>query len=176
MLTPMARGLRLRILNAPHASEWDRFKDARRCMVRVERSLSPCDGCPPHCCHHDAHLSAFEATRMALILAIPLEDFVESEPYKPADIGLAPYHAIRLDAGPARLRLRRREDRSCSFLFKIGARALRKRSRFVAHHTPHWMEPMTQVPSSQTPRSVVDPISNAAQFCSMRHASCASCH
>ena len=118
----MQERARLRILNAPHASEWERFKNAPACMVRVERSLSPCDGCLSHCCHHDAHLSAFEATRMALTLAVPLESFVVPEPYKAADIGLAPYHAIRLDEGRVRLKLRRREDRSCVFLFKLGER------------------------------------------------------
>jgi Fe-S-cluster containining protein len=120
----MSNGRRLEVLNARPAAEWERFKRVPRALIPIEHSINPCIGCRAHCCHHILHLSAFEAVRIACVLTLPPEEFVDAEAWtRPdRDIGVPVLHPIRTDAGPVRLRLKQQEDKACAFLYSIAGK------------------------------------------------------
>lgn len=114
----------LRITNMKTVSDWEPYKRLPRAVVREEYSISPCDMCPSHCCHHAAEVSAVEATRMALTLVLPLESFLEPKPWLPEESRAdAPAsHPVLLEDGPMRLFFRRVAGGGCRFLHDIDGR------------------------------------------------------
>ena len=112
----------LKILDVPHASEWERYRLLPKALVRGEYRLNPCDVCSGLCCHFQVQLSAVEAVRIALTLSVPpLEAFV-SMPYKfDPTTGQVCYHAIQLDDGDACLLFKRDpESKACTFKIDVG--------------------------------------------------------
>lgn len=115
---------RLRITNMKTVDEWEPFRRRPRVLVREERSISPCDTCPGHCCTHAAELSAVEAARIGLTLIVPLESFLATRAWEALGSGydMQASHPVLLDDGPVRLFLRREEDAGCRFLHQVDGR------------------------------------------------------
>lgn len=115
---------RLRITNMKTVDEWEPLRGLPRVLVREERSISPCDTCPGHCCTHAAELSAVEAARIGLTLILPLESFLATRPWKALGSGydIQGSHPILLDEGLVRLFLRREEGAACRFLHDVDGR------------------------------------------------------
>lgn len=79
--------------------------------------IDMCAGCDVDCCSgHVIPINAFDAWRIRSVLNVPFRDFLG---LVPADAA-APTHAVRIGGQRFTMVLKRREDRSCGFLIKLG--------------------------------------------------------
>lgn len=112
----------LKIINARPAHTWERMKRAPRALVTVEYRLNPCDLCVGTCCHFMVQLSAVEAVRIALTLAVPPAEVFTTMEWEPdTTTGQRSYHPIKLDDGRVSLLIKRDpESRACAFKLDLG--------------------------------------------------------
>lgn len=115
----------LRVLNAVDSSDLPRPDAPAFLQPRAPVERNPCRSCLADCCRQFyVHLSAYEAARLSCVLALPLDAFLDVQPFESYDeaVGLQPYHAIELDRGPSRLAFKRQADGGCVFLWHAGRR------------------------------------------------------
>ncbi|MEW5853165.1 MAG: YkgJ family cysteine cluster protein [Myxococcota bacterium] len=80
--------------------------------------IDMCAGCDVDCCSgHVIPVNMFDAWRLRSVLNIPFSEFLGLVPYQ----GTAPTHYVRIGLQKFALVLKRRPDRSCAFLLRVGS-------------------------------------------------------
>ena len=114
---------RLYILNTADASWWDTRKRLPKFLEPREFSLNPCNSCPGHCCQPVGAMTITEAVRIATMLHMNPDLFVE---VRAADsqrmVRRGEAYPIPLDQGDVQLFVRLNEAHWCPFLHRVGER------------------------------------------------------
>jgi Fe-S-cluster containining protein len=116
---------RLRILNMPDADGPSARLDHAPKFLRRRGtvSLHPCNHCDGACCSLLVQVSNVEAWRLALNLAVSIDDVVNVKPYVPKNAFSLSSRPFSLDDGPHTLELKSvGEKPRCTFFMDIGGR------------------------------------------------------
>ena len=112
-----------KIFDMPHEDFWREKRALPYEEFPYELSLSPCDDCAGLCCSAVVNLTTVEALRIAVTLAIPLDEIVDRQ-RDDGETGASQSVAIPLDEGDVRLALKSADPGTdaCIFLHAVGAR------------------------------------------------------